>query len=237
MAGEGGGKPPAKKAAPRKRPAKKAPAKAAKRPAKKPTVTAEHRQAAAEAIASVTPIRGRKGRGSRTAGPGRRNATTPKDLLLFERRAHVVNLRRLGLPWEQVVKQVREHPRFGPGVPRYSKGDAHHDLTALLDNVTVEAALSQRIEDLALLAAMQGAVAAKSVAGDLRATDRLLAILDRRARWLGYDAPIKMQLTGADGGPIQIDTTDDAAVYAAALDALDEVLPHVQPQQLPAPPS
>ena len=38
--------------------------------------------------------------------------------------------------------------------------------------------------------------------------DRILAIMDRRAKLLGLDAPVKNEHSGADGGPIQHEVVD-----------------------------
>lgn len=43
----------------------------------------------------------------------------------------------------------------------------------------------------------------KAVAGDLSAVDRVLRIMERRARYLGLDAPVRRELSGPEGGPIQ----------------------------------
>lgn len=44
--------------------------------------------------------------------------------------------------------------------------------------------------------------------------DRILRVMDRRAKYLGLDAPAKSELTGANGGAIQLD--DATALRAIA---------------------
>jgi hypothetical protein len=44
---------------------------------------------------------------------------------------------------------------------------------------------------------------AKAMNGDVGAIDRALKLMDRRARYLGLDAPQRMEHTGKEGGPIQ----------------------------------
>lgn len=50
---------------------------------------------------------------------------------------------------------------------------------------------------------------------DLAAIDRTLRIMERRARLLGLDMPVRAELSGLDGGPVQIEN-----VTADELDAL-----------------
>ena len=50
----------------------------------------------------------------------------------------------------------------------------------------------------------------KVQAGDLGALDRMLKIMERRARLLGLDTPSVTRLEGADGGPIQVTITRKA---------------------------
>lgn len=44
----------------------------------------------------------------------------------------------------------------------------------------------------------------KAIAGKETAVDRVLKIMERRARLIGLDAPKRQEVTGADGGEIQI---------------------------------
>ena len=45
----------------------------------------------------------------------------------------------------------------------------------------------------------------KASRGELQSVDRVLKILERRARYLGLDAPQRQSLEGPDGGPVTID--------------------------------
>jgi hypothetical protein len=48
-----------------------------------------------------------------------------------------------------------------------------------------------------------GTIDGKKIAPDLPAMDRVLRLMDRRARYLGLDQPERHEHTGKDGGPIQ----------------------------------
>ena len=55
---------------------------------------------------------------------------------------------------------------------------------------------------------------------DLGALDRVLKILEREAKLLGLDAPAKQEITGSDGGPVQIARPDLSELSLDDLDAL-----------------
>ncbi|MEW1719761.1 hypothetical protein [Streptomyces sp. NPDC093109] len=50
--------------------------------------------------------------------------------------------------------------------------------------------------------------------GELPAIDRALRIMERRARLLGLDRPAKTEITGAAGGPLQVEAVDLAELEA-----------------------
>ena len=58
---------------------------------------------------------------------------------------------------------------------------------------------------------------------DLAALDRVLRLLDREAKLLGLDAPAKQQITGPDGGLVQIAKPDLSELSTEDLEALREV--------------
>ena len=58
--------------------------------------------------------------------------------------------------------------------------------------------------------------------GDLHAFDRVLRLLERRAKLLGLDAAQKLEHTGKDGGPIQVDVAAIEAKIRAMGEGSDE---------------
>lgn len=215
-----------------------------KRAPKKAAPSAADRAKAREQIASVSPIKRVKGtaveerarhqtEAARAARRSRGNQHgTPTDaqgIARAERRTQVLNMRRLGLQWVQIAPEIAERYEM----PRYTAADAYNDAKALIDSVNVEAVQGLREEDLALLLSLQRPVYAAAMRGDLKAVRAMIDILDRRSRYLGLDAPVRHQLTGSDGGPIQLDVNDPAAIYESALAALNDTLPHVPPPIMP----
>ena len=67
---------------------------------------------------------------------------------------------------------------------------------------------------------------------DLHAFDRVLRLLERRAKLLGLDSPQKLEHSGVDGGPIQTDMKVilDALNDPEARDALDALSRRLESQ-------
>ena len=55
---------------------------------------------------------------------------------------------------------------------------------------------------------------------DLGALDRVLKILEREAKLLGLDAPVRQEITGAEGGPVEFSRPDLSELSLDDLDAL-----------------
>lgn len=70
--------------------------------------------------------------------------------------------------------------------------------------------------ELGRLDKMQSRLWNRVLAGDHNADYLILKIMDRRARMLGLDAPQRTEITGADGGPIEV-SLDARAALAAQL--------------------
>jgi hypothetical protein len=49
---------------------------------------------------------------------------------------------------------------------------------------------------------------------DPRVCDSILRIMDRRAKLLGLDAPAKAEISGVEGGPIEVSSLSDAELEA-----------------------
>jgi hypothetical protein len=50
-----------------------------------------------------------------------------------------------------------------------------------------------------------------------RVCDSILRIMERRAKLLGLDAPAKAEISGADGGPIEVSSLTDAELEAIVM--------------------
>lgn len=187
-------------------------------------------------IASVTSIRRNpKTATGKTKLPQQGAPTSPRTIAVTERRTRVLQMRRAGLTWQLIADRMARLAAAGdiPPLPKgYDKREAQHDAMFLIDEIKVEAAEGMLAFELDLLLAMQTPVYTQAMQGSLPAVDRMLRIMDRRARYLGLDAPTK--LVGADGGPLQIQAImdDPGELQRAAIERLDELLPHEEPPAL-----
>ena len=101
----------------------------------------------------------------------------------IDRELAVVNLRRTGLTWEMIAREV------GYASPAGAWKAYERACARTLEEPTAEA---RRIE-LDRLDALQYTYWDPAIAGNLRAADFVLKVIDRRAKILGIDAPQKIQ--------------------------------------------
>jgi hypothetical protein len=98
-------------------------------------------------------------------------------------RRHALRLRRLGMTYLQIAEQCG-----------YSSAPAaYRGVTRALKATYREAAYEVLALELDRLDRLQVRVWEKAINGDLRATDRMLAIIDRRANLLGLYRPKKVK--------------------------------------------
>jgi hypothetical protein len=79
---------------------------------------------------------------------------------------------------------------------------AHKHVQHALRDMLWEDADKVRTLELARLDAMLAGMWPGAIAGDGHAVDACLKLMDRRARYLGLDAPVKITKTDADGRPV-----------------------------------
>ena len=129
-------------------------------------------------------------------------ATTAK------RRTQAIALRLAGMDFETIAE------RLGYASRQAATRDFHRAIAAarLEERQAVE---NLREVEGQRLDRLQAAVWAKAVKGDLKAVETVLKVIAQRSRLLGLDAPVKTELTGPGGGPMQI-----GPVTAAELNAL-----------------
>jgi hypothetical protein len=127
------------------------------------------------------------------------------------RRERVVFLRRAGAPWDKIAETIaQEFDR-----PRYTKAEAYRDAQAVLKQTIKET--QQTVEEwreweLNRLDIAQAAIWARVLRGDLAAIDRLLRIIELRAKFTGSFAPVRV--AGVDGGPLQVEVVAKVAIEA-----------------------
>lgn len=126
----------------------------------------------------------------------RKNHATGTTERVIENRARALELRKKGRSYRQIGEElgVSEKRAF-----QYVK-ESLEKLTAL-EKTTAE---ELRLLEGERLDAIQDGLFEKAMAGDLWAVDRYIKLAERRAKLLGLDAPVKNEVTGADGGKIEI---------------------------------
>lgn len=109
---------------------------------------------------------------ARTTGT---HVPTPEQLA---REQHVLELRRAGLSFERIADEV--------GIPG-GRSDAHKIYRRAMSRTLQEPAAEIRQLEADRLDRLQVAVWTKALSGNLNAVDRVLRLMDRRARLLGLD--------------------------------------------------
>lgn len=146
----------------------------------------------------------------------RSNSTGAAKTRKIENQAKALELRRMGYGYVQIAHQL--------GV---SKSQAHRYVAAGLSEAAAKVAASAdelRTEDIDRLDALLGALWIKAKRGEVAAVDRVLKILERRAKLLGIEAPVRIEATGKDGKPIEVSSTTTIDPSKLSIDTLRELL-------------
>ena len=114
--------------------------------------------------------------------------------VIDERRIEVERLDLAGLTEREIAEQLK-----------VAKTTVHRDLEHVRKSRREElsvAADTERDKELARLERLWSRWIVAAERGDDRAAAILLRIADRKAKLLGLDAPVRSEVTGADGGPL-----------------------------------
>lgn len=118
---------------------------------------------------------------------------TTADSLEKERKA--IELRRAGYTYDEIAQAIGYADHTG----------ARDAVTRAIRRATNEAGVGElRQQELDRLDRLQRSVWTNAIQGDLQAVATVLRIIDRRAKLLGLDAPVKQEITveTLDGGMI-----------------------------------
>ncbi len=110
------------------------------------------------------------------------------------RQLQALELRKAGVSYEAIASRLGYRDRSG----------AYRAVTAALKLTLREPAEELRTLELERLDAMLLALWRRVQAGDEKAVDRVLRIMERRARLLGLDAPLRSELTGSLSAPFDL---------------------------------
>lgn len=130
-----------------------------------------------------------------------------------ERRAKAIRMKIDGATYTQIAEALGYA----------SRSAAHMDVKRSLERHVVEEGLAieaWRELELARLDTLQQAIWPKAMSGDPRAIEAALKILDRRAKLLGLDSPVRLEVLTVDALDAQIQRLE-AELAAAAIAAAD----------------
>lgn len=189
------------------------PVKAARKRAKKP-----------EDVSNVVAMRPGSGRG-RGNTIGRAHAhTNPAAISAAERKARAVQLRRAGASYQQIVDLLRADTAH-PIPPGYTATEAYKDVRDAIDKVVGVPTQEYIDESVDRLRGWLMALHPAASKGDPEAIRAGLSVEKNLQQLHGIRLASRIELTGADGGPITVQAlTDPDEALAAAEAALDSVL-------------
>lgn len=122
---------------------------------------------------------------------------TANDMTVEERAEKALAMRRAGKSYAEIGKELKTNPGM---VHRMVKAQ----LREVIDTMKEEAEEVLEME-LSRIDAMMAAIYPKALQGHLLSVDRVLRLMERRAAFLGIDAPKRQEITGGNGGPIEVD--------------------------------
>lgn len=135
-----------------------------------------------------------------------------KQVDISERRWLVLELRKQGASYRDIAEQLKEmYGKKGEhGITKkYDHSLAYIDFKAALKELnernTDELEENRRL-DLERLDAMFIPFFERAQQGDPIAADKASELIKMRAQWFGYNAPTKLEHTGANGGAIEVTT-------------------------------
>jgi hypothetical protein len=124
-------------------------------------------------------------------------ARKARAVLTAERRTKAIQMKIEGHTWQQIADAL--------GYAH--KGSAYTDVQRALEQAVVQQRLAAEVWrelELSRLDAMQQAIWPRLMAGEPRAIEVALKLLDRRAKYLGLDSAIKLEVLTIDAIDQQI---------------------------------
>ena len=109
-----------------------------------------------------------------------------------ERQAQAISMRKAGATYKQIGQEL--------GITAMG---AFKAVEVGLDKTLRESSEGLRELEVQRCETLMRGIWSKAIAGDVQAVDRALKISERIARLLGLDAPVKTEVTGPGGGPVQ----------------------------------
>lgn len=132
-----------------------------------------------------------------------------------DRRGKAIALRLAGMDWQTIADRLDYASRAAACV------DVNRALEANLAEQSQAADTLREVESQRL-DRLQAAAWPSAVKGDLKAIETVLKVIDRRVKLQGLDMPLRAELSGPDGGPMQLQHANLAKLYDLIDTAGDE---------------
>lgn len=116
-----------------------------------------------------------------------------QEAIVRERHALALEMRKFGYSYEQIAEHFETSSAGARSLVKSAMANAIQEPGQEVIDLEI-----QRLDQLYRLSFNA------AVGGDLDAVGKCLSIMQRRAKLLGLDAPDKKEITGANGGPIQM---------------------------------
>ena len=142
---------------------------------------------------------------------GVKSKTAPARVTADMLRRQAVQLRMAGCTLEEIGKQIG---RSKGSVSKY----INQALAEFARDTEEAIAEVKRMED-ARIERLIRAHWPQAIKGHLAATDRVIRLMERKARLHGLDAPQRKELTGKDGGPVAVEGMGLASLLASTDEA------------------
>jgi DNA-binding CsgD family transcriptional regulator len=131
---------------------------------------------------------------------GKTRKGSTNDTHLEERKLQALDLRKSGASFRVIGQQL--------SISHETARTYVHEALRDLADKQMELAAEYRQLELERLDRLMLAVWGNATKGDVGSINAALKISDRRAKLLGLDAPTKQELTGKDGGAIEVTAID-----------------------------
>jgi transposase len=134
----------------------------------------------------------------------------------LDRQTKVAEMRLAGFTSQRAIAQRL-------GVDKATISRDFKELDAKFQEIAAQVIVRAKGLDLERIEALIDAIWAKAENGDTWSIDRIVKLLERKANLLGLDAPKKTEVTGKDGGPMQVEHITSMLAADMGLDP-EEVL-------------
>lgn len=136
-----------------------------------------------------------------------------QEAITRERHALALEMRKFGYSYEQIAEHFETTPSSIRGIVKTAMENAIREPGQ--EVIDLEVARLDQLYSLAFKAAVDG---------DTDAISKCLSVMQRRAKYLGLDAPEKKEITGKDGGPVQMAALEVKGMTDEDLAAMKQLL-------------